>query len=136
MTVAKVHETRLVFRRQKEGVYAVEVAGMPDVDGITIDLKQDRVRTPVGTLGPSKVIENQDERAPTGPWSGRQWALEQLAAEGTKSGTIAKFALGRLKRDGRGILYYTAKEVLHGKPIRHADAILFYGPWATPSSGP
>jgi hypothetical protein len=124
VTLVKVKETRLRFRRQAEGVYTVEAAGMPDLDGIKIELKQDRVRTPFGVLGPSKTIENRDANAPTGPWTGTQWAIEKQSSE--DSMTIAKFAIGRLSRDGRGILYYTAKEIAGGQLVRRADAVVFY----------
>jgi hypothetical protein len=124
LTMVKVKETRLRFRQQAEGVYTVEAAGMPDLAGITIELKKDRVRTPFGVLGPGTTIENRDDNGPTGPWTGTQWALEQQSSE--NSATVAKLAVGRLSRDGRGILYYTAREIAGGKLVRRADAIIFY----------
>jgi hypothetical protein len=135
LKLVKVKETRLRFRYQAEGVYTVEAAGMPDLAGITIELKQDRVRTPFGVLGPGTAIENRDDNAPTGPWTGTQWALEQQSSE--NSGTVAKLAVGRLSRDGRGILYYTAKEISGGNLVRRADAVVFYAlvPGSSPNPG-
>lgn len=45
--------------------------------------------------------------------------------EGPIRGTVVKFALGKLKQNGRGILYYDVKEVTEKSKLR-IDHVLLY----------
>jgi hypothetical protein len=39
-----------------------------------------------------------------------QWKLEKLDPDGTEA-TLVKLALGKLKRTGRGVIYYEVKKI-------------------------
>lgn len=122
----KTAEGELEFDRSVEGRIALKAgSSLPDLDGIVIDLKNDAVETPFGRAAARSAVTASEEQKATGPWNGVQWKLES-AGETQGSGTVVRFAIGRLAADGRGLLYYDAKEVKPGGERREASRVLYF----------
>ena len=83
------------------GGFALSATGpAARLNGIVLQPGRDRVETPRGRLTRRVAINQNDPRAPTGPWTGVQWS-----SEGQRR--AVKLALGRTPR-GEGVLYYDA----------------------------
>jgi len=106
---------------------------LPELTGITIDLKYDEVTTPFGVATDRDSIIATSEQSATGPWNGVSWSGGQLNADKTEGFSI-QFNVGRFVNGGRGILYYDAKKVT-GTDVKKASRVLTYDlPPATPGS--
>lgn len=77
--------------------------------GVRIDLNKNQVHTSFGTAATMKRIEPSSGQQPS-PWSGISWGFESIDTS-TLVGTSMQFSLGRLLKNGNGILYYDAKHV-------------------------
>jgi len=108
-------------------------AGPPleELDGIEVDLAQDEVRTPFGTLSDREKITAEATRdSPTGAWNGMRWKFERVEDENvvdpTKmTGAVVHFSLGQLV-SGEGILYYSARVLEAGEQTARVFRVLFY----------
>jgi hypothetical protein len=107
-------EDRLTFEGGKD---------LPELNGVELDLKMNSVRTPFGIADQRSRITASDSQKATGPWDGIQWRLEKPDLQ-PDSLTTAKFALGRQKSNGRGILYYDVRQV--GGAKRRVSYFLYY----------
>lgn len=124
-TLVKVGEATLDFewtgsRRVRLGAEG-ELAAL---DGIEIDVVLQQARSRFGPLPERVEIDNTLETGPTGPWRGVQWSGEVVEPE-RSFGASVQLAIGRLSRDGRGILYYDAHWI-DGDAIDRAVLILLY----------
>jgi hypothetical protein len=115
LTTRKKAEATLVVTTEDDEVYVLDGGqALPDFTGIVIDLKNDLVRTPFGILTERSEIDAPDDTA-LGAWVGTQWKLEKPDPSGI-AGTVAKLAVGRLKRSGRCVIYYDVRRIsLDGK---------------------
>jgi hypothetical protein len=105
MGMRKKSEAKLNITSKEEDVFVLDGGeALPELTGIEIDLKNDLVRTPFG-VAKERTIINAPEKAALGAWSGVQWKFERANPDGI-SGTFAKLAIGKLKRTGRGVIYY------------------------------
>ena len=124
--LGKAREAEIEFARSPDGRITVRAdSSLPELEGIVINVKNDFVETPFGRTNTRSDITASEEQRTTGPWTGVQWKLESLG-ETPGTGTIVKFALGKLTRDGRGILYYDAKEIKPGPTGRKASRIIVF----------
>jgi hypothetical protein len=83
---------------------------LPDLKGLVLDVKTSTVTTPFGEAKERTTIKANENQTLTGPWNGLQWKLEKISAS-PRAVTLAKLALGRLVKSGRGILYYDVSHV-------------------------
>jgi hypothetical protein len=97
---------------------------LPELTGVKLDLAANVVTTPFGEAKESSRIEATEEQKLTGPWNGLQWKLEQ-GSERPLRFTIAKLALGKLQKSGRGILYYDASH-FDGRLQKTVQYVLSY----------
>lgn len=110
MTTQKKDEAMLIVAKKNDDAYVFDGGqALPDFTGIEIDLKNDWVRTPFGVLTERSEIDASDASA-LGAWVGTEWKLVKLDANGV-TGTIAKLAVGQLKRSGRCVIYYDVKKI-------------------------
>jgi hypothetical protein len=116
----------LVFLNRANGKVALSSRELSHtLDRIVVDFKNDVVETPYGILAQRNDVDNQDPNAPTGPWAGPGWKLEESSGQ-YPFGTFAQFALGRRTLDQRGVLYYRVRRVLPDKPPEKIDLFLLY----------
>ncbi len=126
MQLQPVAQTDLSFRRERDGRWVVDGgSGAPELTGIVIDVARDQVETPLGVATQRRAVTPAPEQRAAGPWSGVQWTHSQ-ADPSTRSGTVIAFALGRLQEDGRGVLYYEARQVEGGQMRRQNQIVLRY----------
>lgn len=122
----KTSEAELEFDRSAAGKIVIRPdASLPELDGIVIELKNDVVDTPFGRAAGSSAVTANDGQKATGPWNGVQWKLDSTG-EVAGSGTMVRFAIGKLAADGRGLLYYDAREVKPGGERREATRVLIF----------
>lgn len=108
MTTQKKAEATLIVATADDDVYVLDGGqALPDFTGIEIDLKNDLIRTPFGTLIDRSEIDVAEGSA-LGAWVGTQWKFENAAPNGVPS-TVAKLGVGRLKKSGRCVIYYDVK---------------------------
>lgn len=100
-------------------------ATVPSLHDVEIDTVAWEVRTPFGGATNVKAITANPGQRTTGPWDGVQWQRED-ASLATGSGTIVTFAIGRLVRSGRGLLYYDAKRAADGALAARVTHILTF----------
>ena len=91
---------------------------LQEMSRIEIDLAKDLVRTPYGDLSNPKQIDGNED-SPFGEWKGIEWSLLR-PDPGGKSGTDAKFAVGKLAT-GRCVMYY---DVTQKSPEGRIDRVL------------
>ena len=126
MQLQPVGQTDLSFRRERDGRWVVDGgSGAPELTGIVIDVARDQVETPRGMATQRRAVTPAPEQRAAGPWSGVQWTHSQADAA-TRSGTVIAFALGRLQEDGRGVLYYEARQAENGQMRRQNQTVLRY----------
>lgn len=118
LTARKMKEAPFSVTQKSEDVFVLDGGKeLNDLTGIEIDLKQDQVQTPFGTLTERSVI-NAPEHAALGAWKGVQWQRTQTDSNGI-TGTVAKLAIGKLKQLGRCVLYYDVRKMTtDGKKTR------------------
>lgn len=110
LTMQKKSDATLTITAQESDVFVLNGGDdLSDLTGITIDLNSDLVHTPFGIASERSEIDATDE-SPLGAWSGVQWKLEEPDPNGI-TGTVVKLAVGRLKRSGRGVIYYDVKAI-------------------------
>lgn len=126
MSLAKSAEVSLVFLNRASGKVALSSKELSHtLDRIVVDFKNDVVETPYGILDKRNDVDNQDPNAPTGPWAGPGWKLEESGGQ-TPFGTVVQFALGRRTLDQRGVLYYRVRRVLPDEAPEKIDLFLLY----------
>jgi len=103
---------------------------LPGLSEAIINLKDDSVKTPFGVTDTRNAVVADPGQRVTGPWDGTEWRLEQ-GSPTTGELTIVKFAIGKLKDTGRGILYYDVNQTSKGARVRH-QYILQYDLKPTP----
>lgn len=96
---------------------------LSDFTGIVIDLKQDQVQSPFGTLTERSII-NAPESTALGAWNGVQWKGNLTEADGV-TGSVAKLAMGKIKKSGRCVIYYDVRKITPGEKT-HISHILNY----------
>jgi len=130
LRMVKSGESTVDFKWISDSVVQISAAGeLADLNGIEIDLANNRVKTLFGTLNIYSEINNANPNSPTGPWVGAQWKLENIPTTSGSvpgPGAVVKLALGRLTNSGRGILYFNVKEVSPDGSLRRVDKVLFY----------
>lgn len=97
---------------------------LPDLTGITIDLKNGVVRTPLGVTKKHRELSMPDS-TPTGAWSGIRWEFETPDAN-DQQGTTASLAIGKLHSSGRGILIYYVRKLTPPEEKKRVNIMLYY----------
>lgn len=121
--LAKAGEVELEFVHSADGRVMLRAdSSLPELSGIVFDVANDAIDTPFGRATERSEV-TQDA------WSGVQWKLDTVG-ETLGSGATIRLALGQLREDGRGILYYEAKKVEDGQVPRRANYVLVF-PLAT-----
>lgn len=97
---------------------------LPELTGIEIDLDENVVRTPFGLLTQRTEVDAPKESI-HGAWKGTQWRHQ--------SGTLyeftdVRFAVGRLGKDGRCLLYYEVKRFDGIEKTRISRTLYFDSP--------
>lgn len=124
-TLVKVGEATLDFQWLSPRRVRLKAEGeLAALDGVEIDVVLQRAVTPMGALSERVEIDNPAETAPTGPWRGVQWSGEIVSPD-LSFGASILLALGKLSRDGRGILYYDAHWI-DGDFVDRVSLILLY----------
>lgn len=124
-TLLKVSEATLDFEWIGSRRVRMRAEGeLSELNGIEIDVAAQRAKTRFGPLPERVEINNTSETGPTGPWRGVQWRGEVVEPE-RSFGASVQLAIGRLSRDGRGILYYDAHWI-DGDLVDRAVLILLY----------
>jgi hypothetical protein len=110
MTLGKVKTAKV--RVSREGQRSVLSFGdeLPGLKEVVLDLKADTVTTSFGVTTDRSEIKASEGQKATGPWDGIQWKLQKFEEQPMRA-TSVKFALGKLKESGRGILYYDVKQI-------------------------
>lgn len=125
MQLRKVGEAPLQVRAEGSTLVFDGGTGMPDLTGITIDLAGDRLVTPLGTVTGSREVHNDSAAAGMGPWDGRTWSLEEVSTDG-RDGRVVSLSVGRVRENGRGILYTQMRQIQGGRPTVRMVRILMY----------
>jgi hypothetical protein len=123
-TLRKVKTTKLNVKREGRKVTFHGGEGLPHLKGVVLDLATGAVTTPFGTAAQCTRIRASSEQKVTGPWNGVQWELERVNDQ-TGLGTVVKFALGRLRPSGRGLLHYEVLQVT-GQSRTEIDDLIEY----------
>lgn len=129
----KVATAEFAVKRSGRGTFTLDAKDpIAELDGIKIDLRAGRVRTPFGDAMIQTRVEPSERQRLTGQWRGYKWTNEAVARErGRASGgqvdlLSIEFGIGRLEDTGRGVLYYDVtraeKETVTGRTSR----ILFF----------
>lgn len=129
-TLSKVKSTSLRVTRAGNRFTFDGGKDLPDLTGVELDLTSDIVRTSFGIARQRSAIEASEGQTWTGPWGGTEWTLEKPGAE-LGSGTFVHFALGKLTKTGRGILYYEVKQG-NGQTAKSLLVVLYYDLNASP----
>jgi hypothetical protein len=82
---------------------------LPGLEKVVVDLDKDIVTTPMGAANERSTIEATDGQKVTGPWDGVQWMLQEVDRKAGKQ-TVITVAFGKLKKSGRGLLYFDFKQ--------------------------
>jgi hypothetical protein len=110
MTLTKAKAAKVRVKRDGGRVVLSFGEDLPGFKEVVLDLTADTVTTPFGVTTERSRIRASEGQKATGPWDGIQWKLEK-AEEDPARITAVKFALGKLKGSGRGLLYYDVKQV-------------------------
>jgi len=110
ITLTKVRVAKVEVKRDGERIVLSFGDDLPGLREAVLDLKADTVTTPFGITTNRKRIRASEGQKVTGSWDGLQWKLEEIEEEPARV-TSVKFALGRMKESGRGILYYDVKQI-------------------------
>ncbi|QDT76623.1 hypothetical protein GmarT_00450 [Gimesia maris] len=123
-TMRKMKEAPLIITQKEEDVFELDGGTeLSDFTGIVIDLKQDQVQSPFGTLTERSII-NAPESTALGAWNGVQWKGNLTEADGV-TGSVAKLAMGKIKKSGRCVIYYDVRKITPGEKT-HISHILNY----------
>ena len=140
MTLIKAGEVVLRITVDENGILHINTNGLvPDLDGIAIDLANDRITTRFGTAHERSEIIASEGQELTGPWNGVQWKLDEgdpnTLQSDMKNADVCsiRFALGRLQDSGRGLLYYKATRISPGPVKDKAMVVLMYSLSEAPS---
>jgi hypothetical protein len=110
ITLTKVKAAKVRVQRDGQRIVLSFGDDLPGLKEMVLDLKADTVTTPFGVATERSRIRASEGQRATGPWDGIQWKLEKVEEE-PASATSVKFALGKLKESGRGILYFDVKQI-------------------------
>jgi hypothetical protein len=104
--IKKYADAILAITEDQSGVLRLDGEELlPELTGIEIDLKGDVVRTPYGVLTRGTEVDAPKESI-HGIWKGTEWRFQSFTPG---EFTDVKFAVGRLGKDGRSLLYYEVK---------------------------
>ncbi len=124
VTLSKVKSTFLRISRDGDRFTFDGGVDLPDLTGVELDLTSNSVRTPFGVAAQRSEIKASEGQTWTGPWNAVQWKFEKFGPQ-LGMGTTIAFALGRLIKTGRGILYYDVSETTE-KSARSLLDVLYY----------
>jgi len=107
-------------------------AGIPQLDGIQIDLNRSVLETQYGTCSTAIPVSHKDDKA-LGNWTGLRWEcvtvpdeeLFKIPGPGLE-GVAVVMEMGQREQDGRGILKYQAKRFRQGSLVQRDDLMLTY----------
>lgn len=127
MTMQKQKEIPLIITAKGDDVFVLHGGKeLSDFTGIEIDLKNEQVQTPFGTLTKRSII-NAPEHTALGAWNGIQWMMEKPDPNGI-TGTVAKLAVGKLKQSGRCVIYYDVRKATPDAKTRISHVLNYDAP--------
>lgn len=84
--------------------------------GVEIDTLKNQIHTPYGDFSATDPVVAGPNQRTTGPWGGPCWKGQT----GTPTqGSSGKFAIGRLVKSGRTVIYYDARKTTNGISTQH-----------------
>jgi len=81
--------------------------------GVEIDTLKNQVHSEFGDLTAADPIKAGPNQRTTGPWGGPCWKVNSLTEAGT--GSVGKFAIGKLVGTGRTVIYLDARRMEKGR---------------------
>jgi hypothetical protein len=126
-TLIKYGELIISVQTVEDGIYEISAGdSVPEMNGIRIDLLQDRITTPYGQATKRTIVaRNPESQKMTGTWEGVQWEHLEMDTTAMK-GTSIHFALGKLDESGEAILYYRVFKVNADQPPTDVMVVLNY----------
>lgn len=107
LVLVKQQEIELKFSKFKESIQVSSSSTDFPMNNIIYDRKSNVIQTPYGVLRSVSKIEQNDKNSITGRWSGIQWQLQKGNPD--EDFSFIKFAIGKLKDQAKGIIYYDVK---------------------------
>ena len=91
--------------------------------GIEIDTLKNEVHSTFGDLEAADPIKAGPNQRTTGPWGGPCWKVDSVDAK-TSTGSVGKFAIGKLVDTGRTVVYFTARRTDKGRIVSRENVFL------------
>jgi len=119
MPLLKAKSVKVRVTREDEKVTLDIGEDAPGLKKVVLDLKEETLTTPFGVATEGDWGESpEDRRSPLlGSWTGVSWELKKDEKEPPSTSQV-RFGIGKLKENGRGVLYYDVKHLSEKSRIR------------------